>query len=66
MISVMGCQGSEVQILSCRPKFPKKQQVEKLAVFFILQTRREFPSSLRSLNACFVSDQHGRPKAEQT
>ncbi|GEM_PF-1493047 len=33
MISVMGCQGSKVQILSCRPKFPKKTNPLRLVFY---------------------------------
>jgi len=35
MIPVMGCQGSEVQILSCRPKFPKKTNPLRLVFLFL-------------------------------
>ncbi|EBB7358767.1 hypothetical protein CKU68_15290 [Salmonella enterica] len=36
--SDMGCRGSEVQILSCRPKFPLKTSLSGL-VFLCLQLK---------------------------
>ncbi|EAA3138567.1 hypothetical protein AKH48_25460 [Salmonella enterica] len=32
---VMGCRGSEVQILSCRPKFPLKASLPGLVFLYI-------------------------------
>ncbi|ECW3651003.1 hypothetical protein GQZ32_001885 [Salmonella enterica] len=32
---VMGCRGSEVQILSCRPKFPLKTSLPGLVFLYI-------------------------------
>ncbi|EAU6190391.1 hypothetical protein EHO15_22970 [Salmonella enterica] len=38
IVGVMGCRGSEVQILSCRPKFPLKTSLSGL-VFLCLQLK---------------------------